>query len=548
VLGKGFQLAQYEIFAGDPGYINEDVKKMLAVTADDVMRVFKSFIANQHYVATSFVPKGQLELILDQSTAAAVMEEKIVEGAEQAFDASVAANYEKTPSSFDRGVEPSYGESPVINMPKIWKEKMTSGIKVFGIENDEVPLVQFEIQFNGGLLLEHPEKIGTSNLLAGLMTKGTKNRSVKELETMIESLGAQINASASSEFITLSGTTLSKNFGEIMTLASEMLLEPRWDEKEFDLLKQSTLSRIQRQKSNPNSIASNEFSTILYGKDHVLANSVLGTDSSVNSITLEDIKRYYTENFSTSQIAVRMVGSISKGAVIEALSQLDQDMESKPVSIPTVDVPKLPEASQVYFYDIPGAKQSVLRFGYIGPKVTEADYYVATVMNYRLGGGSFASQLTQELREGKGYTYGIRSGFSGSSRTGSFSISSGVRSNVTFESTNLVKTIMENYGKNFNENDLEVTKGFTLKSNARAFESLRAKMGILRNISNFGFSEDYISEREKLVQNMTVADVRALTEKFIRPNNMYYIIVGDAETQMGKLSGLGFGKPILLNE
>ena len=433
-------------------------------------------------------------------------------------------------------------------MPEIWNEKMASGIQVFGIENDEVPLVQFEIQLNGGLMLENTERIGTSNLLAGLMTKGTKTRSVMELENLIESLGAQLNASASQESIVLRGTTLSKNFDQIMALATELLLEPRWDETEFELLKQSTLSTIQRLKSNPNSIANSEFSKILYGKDHVFSRGNLGTAESVVAMSMEDLKNYYNANFSTSQLLVRIVGSINKDAGLAALSLLDNDMSDHEVSIPSVTQPELPEASRIYFYDMPGAKQSVLRFGYVGPLVTHNDYYAATVLNYRLGGGGFASQLTQELREGKGYTYGIGSRFAATARTGAFFVTSGVRSNVTFESTKLVKSILEGYGSNFNENDLAITKGYTLKSNARAFESLGAKMGILRNISNYGFSENYISQREAVVRDMTVDDMKSLADKYIKPNNMYYLIVGDAETQFEKLNELGLGAPILLNK
>ena len=96
-------------------------------------------------------------------------------------------------------------------------------------------------------------------------------------------------------------------------------------------------------------------------------------------------------------------------------------------------------------------------------------------MNYRLGGGGFASQLTQELREGKGYTYGAGSGFSGTKFKGPFTISSNVRSNVTYESAQLVKDILDNYGQNFNETDLEVTKSYLIKSSARSFETLGSK-------------------------------------------------------------------------
>ncbi|MBC2846043.1 M16 family metallopeptidase [Winogradskyella flava] len=547
VLGKGFQLAQYEIFAGDPGFINEDVKNILAVTSDDVMRVYNAYIKDKHYIATSFIPKGQKHLVLDNSQLASVVEEKIIEGAEESFDPSIAATYEKTPSSFDRSIEPPYGDSPELNIPNVWKKELNSGIKAFGIDNDEVPLVQFEMQIAGGQLLENNNKVGVSNLLASLMTKGTERKTAEELENAINSLGANIFAYASTDNITIAGTTLSKHFNKTMDLVTEILLEPRWDEKEFDLIKQSTISGIQRSKANPNSIATNEFAKLLYGENNILAYDNRGTEDSVNSISIIDLQDYYKNNLSPELTNMHVVGAISENEVVKALEKINTQWKTKDVDIPELPIPLYPEESTVYFYDVPGAKQSVIRFGYPALKATHKDYYPATVMNYRLGGGSFASQLTQQLREGKGYTYGIRSGFSGSEYQGEFTISSGIRTNATYEATSLIKQILEDYGKNYSKEDLNVTKGFTIKSTARAFETLGAKLNMLSNISNYGLADDYAKQREAIVKNMTIEDIKVLIEEYVKPNQMIYLIVGDAATQLEKLENLGFSKPVLLN-
>lgn len=548
VLGKGFQLAQYEIFAGDPGFVNQDVKNILAVTPDDVMRVYNQYIKGKNYVATSFVPKNQKALALIDSKLADVVEEPIVEGAEESFDSSVVAEYEKTPSSFDRSVEPPYGESPDVKVPEVWKDELSSGIKLFGIENNEVPLVQYRIQLDGGMLLENSEKIGVSNLLASLMTQGTDTKTPEELENAIESLGATINTVATKEAIMIYGNTLAKNYDKTMSLIEEILLQPRWDEKEFELQKQSVLSQIERQKANPNSIAGIEFDKLIYGENNILSHDNFGTKESVEAITLDDLKTYYNTYFSPNITKFHVVGAVSQAEVSRSLTSLNDKWASKEVSFPEIAEIKHPETSKIYFYDFPGAKQSVLNFGYPAIAATHADFYPASLMNYRLGGGGFASQLTQELREGKGYTYGVRSGFTGSSIEGTFLISSGVRSNVTYESTALIKEILENYGKNFNENDLEITKGYMLKSGARAFETLNSKLSMLSNISNYNYPVDYAKQREATVKALTVEEVKALAEKYIRPDRMIYVIVGDAATQLVKLDQLGLGKPVLLNK
>ncbi len=547
VLGKGFQLAQYEIFAGDPGYVSEDVKNILAVTKEDVMRVYNTYVKDKSFVAVSAVPRGQVSLVLEGSTEAEVVEEQIVEGKESKFDPSIAATYKKTPSSFDRSIEPPYGDSPDVIIPEVYKEELSSGIKVFGIENSEVPLVQFSIKINGGMLLENKDKIGVSNLIASMLTKGTKNKTPEQLEYAIESLGATINASANAEYITISGNSLAKNYTKVIELVNEIILEPRWDATEFELLKQSTISQIQRQQANPNSIANNEFSKLLYGKDNILANTNIGTIESVNSITIEDLQSYYNANVSPTVTSFHIVGDITAANVTSSLETLNSKWTVKEVNVPTVIAAAIPEKSKVYFYNIPDAKQSVLLFGAPSLAATDKNYYGVQVMNYRLGGGGFASQLTQELREGKGYTYGIRSSFTGNKTSGLFSISSGVRTNVTYEASQLVKDILENYREGYKQNDLEVSKSYMIKSNARAFETMGSKLGMLLNISIYNYPVNYAKQREEGVKNMSTEDVKALADKYVNPDKMIYLIVGDAKTQLKKMNGLGYGEPVLLN-
>ncbi|WP_109298817.1 pitrilysin family protein [Aquimarina sp. AU474] len=548
VLGKGFQLAQYEIFAGDPGFINKDVQNILAVTTEDIKRVYNQYIKGKHYVATSFVPIGQTDLVLKNSKLAEVVEEKIIEGAEETFDAGIIADYENTPSSFDRSVEPEYGDTPVVKVPEVWEDKLSSGIEIYGIENDEVPLVQFRIDIRGGLLLEKPELVGVSNLLAQLMTKGTKTKTTEELENAIESLGALININSGNENIMINGSTLSKNYDKTIALVQEMILEPRWDEKEFDLIKQSVISRIQQQSANPRSIANNAFAKITYGKDHIFSHNNLGTETSVNSIRIDDLKNYYNTNIAPNVTKIHVVGDIASDKVKTSLTGLDKNWEQKEVKFPVLPSSIAPEQSKVYFYDVPGAKQSQIRFGYPALAATDANYYPAQIMNYRLGGGGFASQFTQQLREGKGYTYGIGSRFSGSTIPGQFMIFSGVRSNVTYESSSLVKEILGDYGKNYNDKDLEITKSSLIKSNARAFETPNSKLNMLRNISTFKFPKDYVTQREAIVKNMTIEEIKKLADTYLDPNKMIYLVVGDAKTQLKKLDQLGFGTPILLNQ
>lgn len=550
VLGKGFNLAQYNIFAKDPGFVEKDIQNILAVTPADVTRVYQKYIKDKPYVATSFVPKDKAALALEGSKRAEVVEEKIVQGAEAAVDPTAEATYQRTPSTFDRTVEPSYGPSPEVKVPAIWESKLKNGMRVLGIQNTEVPLVQFEIVLQGGLQVESIDKVGVSNLTARMMTRGTQKRTPQELEEAIQQLGATINVAAGTEDVRIGVNTLAKNYDATLALVEEILLEPRWDAKEFDLLKQSTISQIRQQEANPNAIAQNQYNLLVYGKDNIRSRNILGTIDSVNAITIDDLKGYYARTVSPVGARLNYVGSLDKKKILASLTGIDRRGRDKtPIGVPWISSrPQAPAKSVVYFYDVPGAKQSVIRVGYPALAQTDADFYPATVMNYILGGGGFASRLTQELRETKGYTYGINSGFFGTQTPGAFTIQSGVRSNVTLESLQLIKSILDNYPKTFTDKDLETTQSFLIKSNARAFETAQAKLNMLENIGKYGWKYDYVKGREQIVQGMTVKQIAELSNKYLDPNKMIWLVVGDAKTQLPRLKELGFGDPVVIKK
>jgi len=548
VLGKGFLLTQYDIYTGDPGYIEKDLKGVQSVTREDVMRVYNTYIKNKNYVMTSFVPKGMSELAVTNAKPAFVEEEKIVQGAEEDFDASVEASYERTPSSFNRTVEPVYGAKPQLRVPVIWKDTYNAGMRVMGIENNEVPLVSLELELKAGLLQEQKETYGVSNMLAQLLTKGTKNKTTEELEKELQNLGATLNLTTSYSSMSLNANTLARNLNQVAALIKEVLLEPRWDLEEFELIKQQTIDRIQRLKSNPNAIAGQEFNKVLYGENHILAQNLSGTEQSVKAITIQHLKDYYTTHVLPQALELSVVGTATITQIATAFKPLDAAW--KPAAVAAVSVPAVPAIAmtRVYFYDVPGAKQSIIYAGQHAVKATDPMFYPLEVVNYRLGGGGFASQLMQELREGKGYTYGVSSSFSGNELSGVFAVRTGVRSNVTLESAQLIKELLSDYSNSFNESDLDVTKSYMIKSSARSFETAGAKLNMLSDMRNYGYPVDYAVRNQQFVERLTLPVVKQLARQNLNPDQMIYLIVGDAATQFNRMSELGYGTPVLLNK
>lgn len=549
VLNKAVQLASYNEYAGSPDFITQDIQNSLNVTAEDIWRVYNQYLKNKNYVLTSFVPKGKINLVAENSERFPVVEESIAKaGTGKTAEASAKSTpREKLPSSFDRSVEPPKGPAPTIVIPKTWTHTLKNGLRVYGIEQNELPLVQFALTLKGGLMLDDPNKVGVANLMTDIMMEGTKNKTPLELEEAIEALGASINMSTGTESIVIQANTLAAKLEPTYALFEEILLEPRWDEKEFARLKQETLETINRNNVNPAVIASNVYSKLLYGPGHILSYSRLGVPASVEKITITDLKDFYQRNYSPAVAYITIVGNISKEKALKLFATLEQKWPAKEVEIPTYPTPAPLQKSQLYFVDVPGAKQSEIRIGYLALPYTHPDYYATTVMNYKLG-GSFNGILNLILREEKGYTYGARSNFSGSLNPGPFTASSAVRSNATYESMQIFKDEITKYRNGLSDEDLAFTKSALVQANALRFETLFALRGMLDQIATYNLPFDYVKNQEKFVRELTKERQQALAQQYLDPDKMIYLVVGDAATQLEGLKKLGLGDPILLDK
>ncbi len=546
VLGKSFQLARYDVFTGDPGFITKDIENIKAVTKEDVMRVYEKYIKGKPFVLTSFVPKGQMDLIAENSEKAQVVEEEITENVETEI-AETEQEIEKTPSKIDRSTQPAVGETPALNIPESWIVNLENEMEVYGIEQTELPLVNFSLVMDGGHLLDDLGKNGVANLLSDIMMEGTANKTPSELEEEIDLLGASIYMYTTDETIVIRGNTLKRNFDRTMDLVREIILEPRWDEKEFERIKTSTINGIKRSEANPNVIANQVYNKLIYGENHPFAYPTTGTVESVEAITLDDLKNYYNEYFSPSVSRFHVVGDISKSEALAAISELEKNWEAKEVVIPEFEVNNDRDKSSLYFVDVPNAKQSVINIGYLALPRTSEDFFPAEVMNYKLG-GSFSGNVNLILREEKGFTYGARSGFSGTKIPGTFTASSSVRTNTTGESVGIFRDEIAKYKDGITPEDLEFTKNALIKSNARRFETQGSLLGMLQEMSAYDLDPKYIEKEEEVIRNMTLEEHKRLAKKYLDESKMAYLVVGDAATQFEQFKDMGFDEVKLIDK
>ena len=542
-LGKATRLGDLNEYAGTPDFLDTDMKNSLAVTKDDIWRVYNKYIKGQNYVVLSVVPKGKADLAVPGSKAFVIAEESLdKQGVKKAV---TPVSIPPIPSKFDRNVEPKNGPDPVVKIPAIWTGKTVNGIKVYGISRNEVPLVQFSISFKGGSLLDSPEKAGTAYLTANSLNDGTKTKTPVELREAMQDLGANVSISAGSESITISGNCLVSKLTDVVKIAKEMMFEPRWDEKEFALTKRQVIQSLKRNESSPATIASNVFQKLVYGPENILARSILGTTKTIESITIDDLKNYYKNYFTSAGATITVVGDITKEKAISILNTF-KDWKAIEVKMPVVT--KFESAKPgVYFVNVPNAKQSEFRVGHISLAATDPDYFETTVMNHKLG-GDFNGILNQILREQKGFTYGARSSFSGSLYKGTFMASSAIQTTATYETAQIIRDEIEKYRKDIKPDVLELVKSTLLKGYALRFETLASLSSMLGPIVSYNYPFNYIAERQNFIRKLNPQEHSKLAQKYLQPNQMIYLIVGDQATQFDKLKELGLGDPVLIDK
>lgn len=546
VLGKVETIAESETIRRRPDQAEVELAQLRTVTVDDVMRAFDRYVGAKPRLEVGFVPKDQPKLALSNAATATVVEEAIVQGAEKPVDQNAGrAEVARTPSSFDRTVEPPAGPAPVVATPAIWNTVLGNGMALSGIEDRELPVVAFEIAVDTGQLRDDPKKPGAAWLVGEMLTRGTRTKTREQFENAMKSLGAEVSIDVGEERSVVSVSTLARNFPQTVALVQEMLTQPRWDASELALAKASTVAGLQASRAEPSYLADMAARRAMYG-DGILANDARGTPASVGALTMADLKRFMAATWSPRAARIRVAGAVSETDAQTAFAGLARTWTG-PALPPAGSVAfAAPDRTRVYFYDVPGAKQSSILMVRPGPARAAPDWFQARAANFILGGGGFASRLTQELREGKGYTYGVRSAFEGMVTGGRFSVASPVRANVTLEAATLMRDIVRDYGKTFTDADLALTRGSLAKSRAREFETLGAKVRLLGIIGDYGLPADVIRIENAQLAGLDKATVQTIARSYMDTDHMIIVVVGDAATQAKRLDALGYGAPVMV--
>lgn len=538
VSGKVATLAAFETFTGNPNMLKTLLDRYSKLTKEDVMRVYNQYIKNKPRVVLSTLAKGQEALV------AAPDNYTIDTTRYKAPDYGYAGlKYHKAKDHFDRSKIPGNGPNPTVKVPAFWRKDLPGGIRMIGTQNSEIPVVTVSISIPGGHLLQAGDlsRAGLASFFARMMNEDTRNYTAEQFSEELQKLGSSISVSSGTDAITINVQTLKKNIDKTMALVEERLFQPKFSEESFKRLQRQAMEGFKQAKSQPAAVASAVFAKLNYGPNHILGISEGGTEKTVANITLQDIENYYKNYMTSMGTKVVVVGDVTQAEILPKLSFLNK-LPKKKVVLPKVDPTPAVEKTTVYLVDIPKAAQSEFRVGYATGLKYDAtgDYYKAYLMNFPLG-GSFNSRINLNLREDKGWTYGARSNFTGDEYSGEFSFSSGIKAGATDSALAEVMKEIKNYTTNGpTGEELDFMKNAIGQRDALAYETGVQKAAFIRRILDYNLPANYVEQQAKILRNLTREQVKAVAQKYLHPDKMNILLVGDKKKILDGVKKLGY--------
>jgi zinc protease len=511
VLGKADAMNGNATFYGSPDRFQQQLDEYRKVTPADVVRVANAYL-NANHLVMNFVPRK--DKTSSQTTGAANMPTSKSSKEKPAID--------QTKNLPKAAVEPKF------TLPTIEKQKLSNGLEVWLVRQPELPIVSMNMVFKSGGTIDPNGKSGLASFTSSLLNSGTKTRSAVDISNQLSDIGATLGTGSGWDSANVSMQTLTKNLDKALAIYADVLLNPTFPDKELETLRRRSLFALQQRRDNPNAIAGVVYNALLYGRNHPYGNSLGGDEISIKSFKQSDLEDFYETYYRPNNGVLIVVGDAK-------MDTLKPKLETAFAGWKAADVPasNVPEAGAfekpgIYIVDKPGAAQSIISIGQVGVARDNPDYFPLQVMNDMLG-GSFSSRLNMNLREDKGYTYGAGSGFGFRRGAGPFTASAGVQTAVTKES--VVEFMKELNGirgaRPVTQEELETSKQSLIRGLPQGFETNGQIAGQLSALVTYGLPDSYFNEFFAKINAVTLADVNRVANKYLTPDKMAIVIVGD---------------------
>jgi predicted Zn-dependent peptidase len=430
--------------------------------------------------------------------------------------------------------------------PEVSVETLPNGMKLYLLEDHELPVFQMFAYIRGGSIQDPPDKAGLASLLGTVLrTGGTQKQTVESIDRYLENHGAQLETGMSQEYGTAYLQALSQDIKEMIPLFFDVLATPRLEPGQIDLARQRKIEALKRVNEDPEKIAFREFPKLLYGPSSVWARS--SSEKTLNAVNREDLLRYHYQFYHPDRLILAVSGDFKKEELIRWIELATQNWPKASAALPEIPAVKKEDKAGISVIEHKG-DQSTLLVGHFGDKRSNPDKFALILMNYILGGDIFSSRLGEEIRSNRGLAYSIFSHFGLETDYGLFYAMAQTRSEATAEVVSLIqKEIRDAYeGKGFTQSSLDFAKESILNQMMGDWEPRfnyvkeRARLGF------FGYPENYLEFYKDNLKAVTLDQVRMVARKYLFPDRLQVLVVGNGEVVEPSLKKIGDVKRVAL--
>ena len=427
----------------------------------------------------------------------------------------------------DRSKPPVLGPPPALRLPAIQTATLPNGLTLAVVEMHKVPVVDVQVLVDAGAARDPADLPGLATFTALMLQQGAGTRGALDVADEAAFLGAQLNTTATLDGAVASLHVPRRRLEAALDLLADVVLRPSFSDSEVARQRELRSAQLVQQRDEPVAVANVAFPAIVYGPGHPYGHPLNGTDGATTALTRDRVAGFYRSYYRPNDARILMVGDITlaeaRGLVAARFGAWQQG-----------DVPGLaggtaptPATRAVYLIDKPGAAQSVIRIGHIGPARSTPDWYALEVLNTILG-GAFTSRLNQNLRETHGYTYGAFSQFAARRLAGAFvALASVVTAKTDSSLVEFLKELRRIREEPVPEGELAKAKAYVTLGLPGDFETTGGAAARFREVLGYGLPLDYYDRYIERIGAVTAADVQRVARQYIDPDHFDIVVVGD---------------------
>jgi predicted Zn-dependent peptidase len=438
--------------------------------------------------------------------------------------------------TLDRSKAPTPGPPPMLHVPAWTRSTLANGAELVVSEKHDLPLVSFTITFSGGYNQADPvARRGLADMTAAMMSEGTTTRDGEALAAALQLLGTTVTVRVAGETGTIAFQCIASKFPATLDIVADMLGNPSFPPAALERLRAQRLVALVQARDRPGAIASRVFPRLVYGDAHPYGQNV--TEATLKAITRDDVVAFHRTYFRPGRALVTVAGDVNtataKQSIEKALAAWPRGGEKPAFQYPEVPAPR---ASTIYLADKPGAAQSTFAIGTSGPPRSTPDYYALQVMNTILG-GMFQSRLNANIREEKGYSYGVNSSFAYGKGPGAFRAGGDIVSAKSDAA--LIEFMKELRGirgeRPITDEELSTAKDALTQRLPATFASAQSINTAIVSLWTQGLPDDYYQQYAARIAAVRREDVVRVARQYVDLDHLVIVIVGDRSTIEGPL-------------